>query len=133
MAFTADEIEYIRTQPLARVATVSADGQPDAVPVGFQFDGRDFYIGGYDPTNTRRARNIRSGNHKVALVIDDLASTRPWVPRYLRVYGTAELVSHRGQDIMKVTPVTSWSVNIDGGIPAGGPSYTPKKTVHARA
>ena len=90
MSFTAEEVAYIRSQRLARVATVAADGQPDVVPVGFEFDGTHFYIGGFDPANTRRTRNIQSGNEKVALVIDDLASADPWSPRFLRVYGTAE-------------------------------------------
>ena len=35
MSFTDEELAYIRSQPLARVATVSSDGQPDVVPVGF--------------------------------------------------------------------------------------------------
>lgn len=61
--------------------TVSAGGQPDVTPVGYEFDGTHFYIGGFNPTNTRRSRNVRAGNDKVALVIDDLASTSPWTPR----------------------------------------------------
>lgn len=71
--FTGEELAYIRSQPLARVATASDDGQPDAVPVRFQFDGTHFWIGGFDPTNTRRTRNIQAGNDRIALVIDDLA------------------------------------------------------------
>jgi pyridoxamine 5'-phosphate oxidase family protein len=39
MSFTEEEITYLRTQRLARIATVSADGQPDVAPVGYQFDG----------------------------------------------------------------------------------------------
>ena len=118
MSFTDEEVAYIRSQRLARVATVAADGQPDVVPVGYEFDGTHFYIGGMDPANTRRARNIRAGNDKVALVIDDLASVNPWSPRYLRVYGTAELVERRNQfglqQVMKVTPGISWSGNLSG-------------------
>ncbi len=34
MSFTDAEIAYLRSQPLARIATVSPDGQPDASPVG---------------------------------------------------------------------------------------------------
>ena len=49
MAFTEEEVAYIRSQPLARVATVSADGQPDVVPVVFEFDGFHFVIGGFAP------------------------------------------------------------------------------------
>ncbi|WP_225101162.1 pyridoxamine 5'-phosphate oxidase family protein [Streptomyces sp. CoH27] len=33
MSFTEEEIAYIRAQHLARVATVSADRQPDVTPV----------------------------------------------------------------------------------------------------
>ena len=46
MAFTGDEIDYLRSQPLARLATHSADGQPDVVPVSFEFDGTSFWVGG---------------------------------------------------------------------------------------
>ncbi|MGH8917977.1 MAG: pyridoxamine 5'-phosphate oxidase family protein, partial [Actinomycetes bacterium] len=33
--FTAAEIEYLSHQPLARLATVAADGRPQVKPVGF--------------------------------------------------------------------------------------------------
>lgn len=136
MAFTDEEIAYIRSQPLARVATVSAEGQPDVVPVAFEFDGFHFLIGGYAPERTRRTRNIDEGNHKVALVIDDLASVRPWSPRYLRVYGTVELVRRGGADgadrIMRITPTTSWSLNLDGAWhPGSGRALAPRKTEHS--
>lgn len=131
MSFTDEEVDYLRSQPLARIATVSSDGQPDVTPVGFEFDGTHFYIGGFDPANTRRARNVRAGNHKVSLVIDDLVSTRPWTPRYLRVYGTAELISQGAQQILKVTPVISWSMNLSGKWSAGSTHrLSPRKTHH---
>ena len=136
MAFTEQEIAYIRSQPLARVATVSADGQPDVVPVVFEFEDPCFFIGGYAPERTRRTRNIDQGNDKVALVIDDLASVRPWSPRYLRVYGTAELIHPEGDEaaarIMRITPRMSWSLNLDGAWhPGGAAAPTPRKTEHA--
>ncbi len=136
MSFTDEEIAYMRSQPLARVATVSADGQPDVVPVGFEYDGTHLWIGGFDPGNTRRAANIRKGNTKVAVVIDDLASVRPWSPRYLRIYGTAELVERPGMrgptQVMKITPTVSWSINLDGRFGVGGNhgSFAPRKTIH---
>ena len=46
MAFTEDEAAYLKSQPLARVATVDPDGQPDVTPVSFEFDGTYFYVGG---------------------------------------------------------------------------------------
>ena len=97
MAFTEDEVAYLKSQPLARLATVDADGQPDAVPVGFEFDGTYFYVGGRDPERTRKFLNVKAGQAKVALVVDDLVSTDPWTPRFLRVYGTAELTERPGR------------------------------------
>lgn len=114
MSFTAEEVAYIQSQRLVRVATVSADGQPDVVPTGFEFDGTHFYIGGFDTAGTRRTRNLQAGNEKVAFVIDDLTSTDPWIPRFLRVYGTAELVERDSQPILKIAPAVSWSFNLDG-------------------
>jgi hypothetical protein len=74
MSFTSEELAYLRSQPLARVATVSPDGLPDVVPLAFEFDGTFFWVGGTGPVvaNTRKFQNVRAGNHKVALVIDDL-------------------------------------------------------------
>jgi pyridoxamine 5'-phosphate oxidase family protein len=42
MSFSDEEVAYLRSQRLARLATVAPDGQPDVVPVGFEFDGRSF-------------------------------------------------------------------------------------------
>jgi pyridoxamine 5'-phosphate oxidase family protein len=135
VAFNDEEIEFIRSQPLARVATVAADGQPDVVPVTFEFDGRCFTIGGYRPQTTRRTRNLEAGNNKVALVIDDLVSVRPWVPRYLRVYGTAELIDRQRRSgttrIMRITPTVSWSMNLSGEwTPGHGAPPPVRKALH---
>src|SRR5260370_29164279 len=92
MAFTEDEAAYLKSQPLARIATVGPDGQPDVTPVSFEFDGTYFYVGGWAPERTRRFRKVKAGNTKVALGGDDLGSADPWTPRVLRRLGTAELV-----------------------------------------
>ena len=122
---------------LARLATVAPDGQPDVVPVGFEFDGRHLYVGGLDPARTRKFRNVQAGNTKVALVIDDLASVRPWSPRYLRIYGTAELVERPGQfgpgPYMRITPTVSWSFNLDGRSFTHDREVVPRRTVHHAA
>ncbi|MBS9534259.1 PPOX class F420-dependent oxidoreductase [Mycobacterium sp. M1] len=131
MSFSDEEIAYLRSQRLARIATVSPDGQPDVVPVGFEFDGTHLNIGGYRPATTRRHHNVLAGNPKVAVVIDDLLSERPWVPRYLRIYGTAEVVDGP-QPYLRITPEISWSWNLDGGasIGGGGGMAPPHRTVH---
>lgn len=130
MSFNGDEIAFMNSQRLARIATVGDDGQPDVVPVGFEFDGTYIHIGGYQPSNTRRHHNVLAGNHKVALVIDDLVSTQPWSPRFLRVYGTAEVVGG-DQPYLRVTPAISWSWNLSGEPLRHDESFAPpKRTVH---
>ncbi len=115
--FSENEITYLKSQRLTRLATVAADGQPDVAPVGFEFDGQYFYVSGRDPENTRKFRNLREGNNKVALVMDDLESVQPWRPRGIRIYGTAEFVVRDGyfghKRYMRITPHTSWSWGIE--------------------
>ena len=135
MAFTEEEIAYLKSQPLARIATVGADDQPDVAPVGFEFDGTYFYVGGHAPEKTRKYLNVQAGHAKVALVVDDMVSTSPWTPRFLRVYGTAELIERSGQfdsvHHLRITPDISWSWNLEGrpfsddALQSG-----PRRTVH---
>lgn len=131
--FTEREVAYLKSQPLARLATVAPDGQPDVAPVGFEFDGRHIFIGGHNPNNTRKYRNLRAGNHKVALVVDDLESIQPWKPRGVRVYGTAELVEREGRFgpgvYMRIIPAISWSWGIEEPTFQGG-KFGPNKTIH---
>ena len=107
MSFTEEEIAYLRSQRLARIATVSADGQPDVMPVGYQFDGQSFYVGGMNPVKTRKFRNVQAGNTKIALVIDDLVSVNPWTVRGMRIYGNAGTSRSPGR------PVRTGSVHAD--------------------
>ena len=135
MAFTKEELSYLKAQPLARIATVGTDGQPDAAPVGFEYDGTYFYVGGVDPRKTRKVLNVKAGHTKVALVIDDLVSTDPWSPRFLRVYGTAEVVERTGMFgggvYLRITPTTSWSWHLDGrAINHEDHSFAPRRTTH---
>jgi pyridoxamine 5'-phosphate oxidase family protein len=137
MSFTDEEVAYLRSQRLCRIATVSSDGQPDVVPVGYEFDGTYIYVGGLDPAKTRKFRNVRAGNDKVALVIDDLISAQPWTPRYLRIYGTVELVERAGQfgsaPYMRITPTTSWSWNLEGRPFTHDREVAVHRTVHRSA
>ncbi len=43
--FSEQELAFLRTQPLARLATVAVNGQPDADAVGFAFENGRFSIG----------------------------------------------------------------------------------------
>jgi pyridoxamine 5'-phosphate oxidase family protein len=136
MAFTEQELSYLRSQPLARVTTVAPDGQPDVVPLAFEYDGDHFWVGGTGASvaATRKFRNVRAGNRKVALVVDDLVSLDPFVARGVRVYGLADPPIDRvgmvGPGLyMRITPTVSWSWNLDGE-PAGDTWYDTRRTVH---
>ncbi len=136
MSFTAQEIAYLESQPIARVSTVSADEQPDVVPVSFQFDGSFFWVGGSGASvvDTRKFRNVRAGNRKVALVIDDMVSFDPFIARCIRVYGHAEQPVERNGAVgpglyICITPTVSWSWNM-AGEPVGDTWYEPRRTVH---
>ena len=94
--FTEKETAYIKSQHLARIGTVSANAQPDVTPVGFEFDGKHFYVGGINNETTRKYKNVTTSNTQVALTIDDLKSVNPWSPRRVKVYGRAEIVERQG-------------------------------------
>jgi pyridoxamine 5'-phosphate oxidase family protein len=136
VAFSDDEIAYLQSQPIARLATVNADGQPDVVPVAFELDGSYIWVGGVGPgvARTRKLRNIGAGRSKVSLVFDDLVSMAPFIARALRVYGDAEPAVERvgmmGPGLYsRITPTVSWSWNL-AGEPAGERWYDAKRTVH---
>ena len=103
--------------------------------MGFEFDGTHLYVGGRAPERTRKFLNVKAGQVKVALVVDDLVSADPWTPRFLRVYGTAELAERPGRfgpgRYMRITPEISWSWNLDGR-PYGDDALAsgPRRTVH---
>src|SRR5919197_203439 len=136
--FSEKEIEYIKSQRLARIATASVFSeekeedkqrsvQPDVVPVGFDFDGKYFYVSGINILKSTKYKNVLK-NNKVAIVIDDLKSVDPWDPRGIRIYGTTDIVtrhvtlsSERIQetapppqtDYIRIKPERKWSWEID--------------------
>src|SRR5262245_54009659 len=113
--FSEQEIAYLKSQRLARIATVSNKLQPDVAPVGFEFDGQHFYIGGIRQKKTNKYKNVANGNNKVALVIDDVESIDPWKPRGIKIHGFARVVDRQGQfgPYLEVTPERTWSWGIE--------------------
>jgi pyridoxamine 5'-phosphate oxidase family protein len=116
--FSEQENAYLKTQRLARIATVSQTFQPDVAPVGFEFDGTCLYVGGLDNPSTRKYKNVTRGNTKGAIVIDDLESIDPWKPRFIKSYGVADVIMREGQrgtrTYIRITPQVKWSFGIDG-------------------
>lgn len=111
VSFTDEEAEYIGQSKLARLATVSAGNQPHVVPITFEFDGTDFYFSGWNLQGSLKFRNIRD-NERVALVIDDLVTVRPWRPRGVEVRGIARVEENENGIYVKVTPEkkVSWGI-----------------------
>jgi pyridoxamine 5'-phosphate oxidase family protein len=93
--FREAELRYLAGgRQLGRIATVGADGTPHVVPVAWIYNAvRDTIdVGGFELERTKKFRDVaRSG--RAAIVIDDLASTEPWVPRGIEVRGRGEAIA----------------------------------------
>ena len=129
--FSEKEIEYLKSQRLVRIATASVSSkeegeqgsiQPDVVPVGFDFDGEYFYVGGMNIVKSKKYKNVLK-NNKVAIVIDDLKSVDPWDPRGMKIYGIADIVTRQGgymestghsnPQYIRISPKKKWSWGIE--------------------
>ncbi|GHO72685.1 hypothetical protein KSD_04560 [Ktedonobacter sp. SOSP1-85] len=131
--FSEKERAFLQSQTLARFATVAVNGQPDVDAVGFGFDGERFYISGYALERSRKYKNVTSGHTLVSLIIDDLPSLEPLVPRAIKVHGEAEIVTleqgYRGPGTyIVITPKVSWSWGVDAPAFQDGQFVTKKIT-----
>ena len=112
MIFSEAELEYLQSQRLGRIATVSAKGEPDAAAVGFRIDGDEVVVGGLDNTKTRKYWNVKATG-RASLVVDDLASVDPWRPRMVKVTGAATIgTDDRGKPTIRIRPETVWSFGL---------------------
>lgn len=120
--FTPEEIAYLQSQRLGRLATVSEKGEPHVVPVSFRYNPEQdsIDIGGHNIAATKKYRDaVRYG--RVALVVDDVLP--PWKPRMIEVRGTVEGLPEGGKEIMeafspeilRITPtrIISFGLNSD--------------------
>ena len=96
--FRPKELDYLQSQRLGRLATVSPDGQPQNAPVGFRYNPEldTIDIGGRAMSKTKKFRNILK-NNRVAFVVDDVLP--PWQPRGVEIRGNAEPVYQGGKDL----------------------------------
>ncbi|WP_306829523.1 PPOX class F420-dependent oxidoreductase [Catenuloplanes nepalensis] len=136
MSFTDEEIAYLRSQPVGRLATVGEDGQPDVVPVAFEFEDGVFWVGGSGESvlRTRKFLNVAAGNRRVALVVDDMVSFDPFVVRGIRIYGDVDGPVERIGMIgpghfLRIVPWVSWSWNM-AGEPVGAAWYESRRADH---
>jgi pyridoxamine 5'-phosphate oxidase family protein len=114
-AFSNAELAYLSDQPLGRVATSQPDGTLQVSPVGFhhnpELDTID--ISGHGMATSRKFRNV-ADNGRVAFVVDDLASVRPWRPRCLEIRGRAETIeTSPAGPLIRIHPERIISFGID--------------------
>jgi len=113
MPFTEQERNYLRGHAIGRLASVSADGEPDIAPVSYRLHEGHICVGGLDVARTIKYRNVVATG-RVAFVVDDDAATDRRDPRGLKIHGHAEIVSGPGgAPEIRIVPedVWSWGVN----------------------
>lgn len=111
--FSKAELEYLAGgQQLGRIATVGADGTPHVVPVAWIYNAvrEAIDVGGYELERSKKFRDVaRSG--RAAIVIDDLASTDPWLPRGIEIRGRGEAIA-LPTPLIRIHPerIVSWGI-----------------------
>jgi pyridoxamine 5'-phosphate oxidase family protein len=114
MIFTPAELDYLATQHIGRLATVSPDGQVQNNPTNFFLDatGGTIVIGGGALGRSKKFRNVQRGS-TVAFVVDDLATVDPWAPRGVEIRGTAVALTDQepplpglSRETIRITPTT---------------------------
>ena len=120
--FSERELAYLRSQRLARIATVSRGSQPDVAPVGYAFDGERFYVGGLTLTRTLKYRNVRQ--HPLAALVVDDAPSDGWTPRGVKIHGTASIGERAGpagqEPVLEIAPTVHWSWGVEAPTFRGG-------------
>jgi len=94
--FSAEEIDYMASQRLGRIATVGRDGQPHVVPTSFRYNAEHdaIDVGGLRMSQTKKYRDVERAG-RASIVIDDVQP--PWKPRMIEIRGRAETVATGGK------------------------------------
>ena len=120
---TSQEIAYLQSQPLARMATIDAKGDLHVVPVGFRYnpDEETIDLGGHNIAGTKKYRDaLKHG--RIAVVVDDVLP--PWQPRFVEIRGTVEAFDEGGKainegfrpEILRLTPIYIVSMGINDDV-----------------
>ena len=119
--FSEQEIEYIQSQRLGRLATLGKDGAPHVVPNSVRYNAElgTLDLGGLRIGQTQKWRNV-ARDPRAAVVIDDVLP--PWRVRGVEVRGRAEQVAqggteafgpHFGPEMIRIWPekIVSWGLD----------------------
>ena len=127
--FQDEEIEFLESQLLGRLATVGSDGQPHVVPVSFRYNAQldTIDIGGHDFARRKKYQDVQR-NPMVAFLVDDMVSVDPWRPRGIEVRGEAEVLTSGGEalgpgfapNMFRILPqrIVSWGI-MGNVVPSG--------------
>ena len=120
--FTQAEIAYLQSQPLGRLATVNASGDPHVVPVGYRYNAEldTIDIGGRNMGQSKKYHEaVRHG--RVSFVVDDVLP--PWKPRGIEIRGRAEAITtdehggprKPGTELIRIHPtrIVGWGLDSD--------------------
>ena len=125
--FTPEEIEYLESQTMGRLATVGRDGQPHVVPLTYHYNREEETIdlGGIDFANTKKWRDAKH-HPKVTFLVDDASRTGAHA---VEIRGRAELHETGGRAInprfpnfveqflrLRPTHIVSWGVGSPTGM-----------------
>lgn len=93
--FSSEQIQYLRSQRLGRLATKRRDGTLQNNPVGFSLNEEfgTIEIGGFNMGGSQKYKNVVE-NGEVAFVVDDIKSVDPWQTRMVEIRGTAEPITN---------------------------------------
>jgi pyridoxamine 5'-phosphate oxidase family protein len=131
--FTQPEIDYLRSQRLARIATVGPDDQPHVIPVTFWFNADEdaIDVGGVNFGAGKKWRDAQH-NPRVTFLLDDSTGRSA---RAIEVRGTADLHETGGNAInprfpnfapqfFRIRPrrIVSWGLETPEG---GGSGFRP--------
>jgi pyridoxamine 5'-phosphate oxidase family protein len=117
--FSKDELDYMSSQRLGRLATVGKNGAPHVVPVGFKYNPKldTIDIIGANLSATKKMRDL-TRDPRAALVIDDVLP--PWQPRGIEIRGTVVILlaatDHTvTRDTIRLTPgrIIAWGIETD--------------------
>src|SRR5262249_1774595 len=97
-AFTKAEREYLQSQQMGRLATVSPRGEPQVKAVGFQYNAEldTIDIGGMGMEKSQKFRNVTM-NPNVSFLVDDVLPDGS--PGFIEIRGYAQALPEGGQSL----------------------------------
>jgi pyridoxamine 5'-phosphate oxidase family protein len=97
--FTDKELEYLQSQRIGRVATVSPNCEPHVVPLRFKYnlDEDTIDLLGSDLGGSKKYRDAQATG-RIAFVVDDISDGKP---RGIEIRGKAEAHPTGGEALMR--------------------------------